>query len=222
MTVYDFGVAEGTRAFLVLELLRGRTLRDLMRQRGRLDRATTLSILRPICEAVEAAHSHQLVHRDLKPENVFLVDDGKDGALDEKVTVKVLDFGIARFLSADQAKTTTIVTDRPIGTLHYMGPEQLRGGQSDRSWDIWALAVMAYEMLAGVLPFPSATAVDYQVAVLAARPVPITVELGAAASGLDPFFARALSRHPAERPPTPLSLAGALAGALGHAVDAAR
>jgi serine/threonine protein kinase len=212
VTVFDFGVAARTRGFLVMELLRGETLRDLLRQRGRLEPPAALAILRPIAEAVEAAHQQQLVHRDLKPENVFLAARGKAGALPH---VKVLDFGIARFLSAEESQTTTIVTDRPIGTLHYMGPEQLRGGQAERGWDLWALAVMAYEMLAGVLPFPSATAVDYQVAVLAARSQPMSLQMGHAFAGLDPFFYRALSVDPFVRPSTARALADGLSEALG-------
>jgi eukaryotic-like serine/threonine-protein kinase len=215
VTVYDFGVVAGTRGYLVMELLHGATLRELLRERGRLAPDETLAILGAVAAGVEAAHREQLVHRDLKPENIFLTaSPHAPDAASWSQRVKVLDFGVARFLSSDARQTTTVVTDRPIGTLFYMGPEQLRGCPAEQGWDTWALAVMAYEMLAGTLPFQSDTAVDYQVAVLAARPRPISATLGPSCAALDAFFARALSPTPANRPSSATALVDGLGAAL--------
>ena len=94
MTVHDYGIEAGTRAFLVMELLEGATLREELRARRRLDARRVVEIFRGLCSAVEAAHARQLIHRDLKPENIYLAR----GAGDTGETVKVLDFGIAKFL----------------------------------------------------------------------------------------------------------------------------
>jgi len=208
VTVYDFGVAVEKRAFLVMELLRGATLRETLRDERRLGAGRALAIVRDTCAAVDAAHHQQIVHRDLKPENIFLVRDGGSER------VKVLDFGIAKFLTSDAETAIVTGTGRLVGALHYMGPEQLRGGIVEAGWDLWALAVMTYEMLTGVLPFPSATAVDYQSAVLAGRLTPIRAQLPEASERLDAFFARALAVDPRQRPDRAPLFASELGDAL--------
>jgi serine/threonine-protein kinase len=152
VTVHDFGIT-GTHAFLVMELLDGRTLRDLLRVEERIDRQRALAILRDVTSAVEAAHRLHLVHRDLKPDNICLVSHGT------RESAKVLDFGLAKFLTAtDGGPVLTHATGGALlGTPLYMAPEQLRGEDPDPSWDLWALAVIAFEMLCGSHPFASAT-----------------------------------------------------------------
>jgi serine/threonine-protein kinase len=121
VTVHDFGVADN-RAFLVMELLEGGTLREGLGPHTRFPAARTLSILRHVCAALDAAHRRQLVHRDLKPENIFLV------AGESAETAKVLDFGIAKFLPiATQQLTVDTAPGAVLGTLRYMSPEQWRG-----------------------------------------------------------------------------------------------
>jgi serine/threonine-protein kinase len=195
VTIHDFGVARETRAFLVMELLRGATLREEMREARRLAPARTVAILRDLAAAVDAAHARQLVHRDLKPENVFLAGDAKD-------QVKLLDFGLAKFLASGSESETAAATGAGIivGTVHYMGPEQLRGSTVGVSCDLWAIAVMAYEMLAGALPFAAATAADYQMAVLSGRFTPIHTHLPDAPGRLREFFVSALALDPSRRP----------------------
>ena len=195
VTIHDFGVARETRAFLVMELLRGITLREEMREARRLAPARTVGILRDLAAAVDAAHARQLVHRDLKPENVFLAGDAKD-------QVKLLDFGLAKFLASGSEGETAAATGAGIivGTVHYMGPEQLRGSTVGVSCDLWAIVVMAYEMLAGALPFAAATAADYQIAVLSGRFTPIHTHLPDAPERLQAFFVGALALDPSRRP----------------------
>ncbi|MGE5814230.1 MAG: protein kinase domain-containing protein [Acidobacteriota bacterium] len=192
ITVFDFGVS-GQTAFLVMELLHGRTLRQELHQRGVLPLAEALGIVRTIGLAVEAAHARGLIHRDLKPENVFLGNSGTQ-------TIKVLDFGLAKSLGGEDGFVTGPVV---MGTPHYMAPEQLRGEQPQPSWDIWALAVIAFELLSGSPPFlgPAALPIaagraenDKAAFVLSSSPT-LSGELAV----LNPFFARALAIDVADR-----------------------
>jgi hypothetical protein len=198
VVVHDFGVIRDTRAFLVMELLRGSSLRDVLRREGRLPGSRVVSILRDLAAAVDAAHARHLVHRDLKPENVFLVGDGADAQ------VKLLDFGLAKFLAEREEKTAATATvttpGQIVGTVHYMGPEQSRGNAVGIECDLWAIGVMAYEMLTGALPFEGVTAVDYQSSVLSGRFTPVETRLPGAPAGLQGFFAGAFALEPAGRP----------------------
>ena len=141
VTIHDVGVTSDGRPFLVMELLHGRTLRDAL-SAGPLPREQTVPILEGISAALEAAHAQGLVHRDLKPENVFLIDSGPDDT-----RVKLLDFGIATVV--DSQSGTRIGA---LGTPEYAAPEQIRGESPQRSWDVWALAVIAFEALVGMRP----------------------------------------------------------------------
>jgi len=148
VTVYDYGVEAESRAYLVMEVLQGRTLREELQSQPRLPITRLLNICRGIGNALTAAHRRRLVHRDLKPENVFLV------ASETSEIAKVLDFGIAKLLSnVDGWGTLETVTGAILGTPRYMSPEQRSGQEAHHTWDIWALAVMAYEMLTGYYPF---------------------------------------------------------------------
>jgi hypothetical protein len=155
VTVHDFGVA-GDHAFLVMELLDGGTLRDALRSGEQMACGRAVAIVRDVAAAVDAAHRRQIVHGDLKPENISLVSHGSREA------AKVLDFGLAKFLAADA--NGLLATNRTggalLGTLLYMAPEQLRGEDPHPSWDLWALAVIAFEMLNGAHPFATVGAFD--------------------------------------------------------------
>lgn len=205
VTVYDYGVETGARAFLVMELLGGVTLRDELRRGGRLDAARTLAIMRGVCSAVEAAHHHHLVHRDLKPENVFLVDRAAGGSA-ERAGVKVLDFGVAKPLSdsegsagADDGAAETELGVL-VGTVGYLSPEQLLGERPQVSWDLWALAVVTYEALTGALPFPVASRDLWRQAVLAGRYTSLGAHLADPPARWQAFFSRALAVDRAARP----------------------
>lgn len=149
--VYDFGLDRTSRPFLVMELLEGSTLRERLSAAAPLAHSEVLHIVRGVCAALDAAHARALVHRDLKPENIFLQHHGNG------TVPKILDFGLAKALgqSPGAAGSTTIATraDLLVGTLEYMAPEQLAGDDVSPGWDIWALAVIAYEMVVGVHPF---------------------------------------------------------------------
>lgn len=196
VTVHDFGVVAGTRAFLVMELLAGVTLREELRRQKQLPVPRVLEILRGVCAAVEAAHRRQLIHRDLKPENIFLVRN------ESGETPKVLDFGVAKVLPLDTQATQDAGTGGGflVGTPRYMAPDQLRGEPANPAWDLWALAVVAYEMLTGVNPFDGATPAEWNRAILAGRFTPITLHLPAAPAACQEFFARAFALESERRP----------------------
>ena len=117
VTVYDFGITANARGYLVMERLNGATLRETLRRDGRLTLPRTLHVMRGVCQAVDAAHRRQLIHRDLKPDNIFLT-------LEE--IPKVLDFGIAKFVSSALDSTALTATGAVVGTVGYMAPEQLQ------------------------------------------------------------------------------------------------
>jgi tRNA A-37 threonylcarbamoyl transferase component Bud32 len=201
VTVYDYGIEAGRRAFLVMELLEGTTLRDEIRSHKRLDAYHTIRIFHELCSAVEAAHRRQLIHRDLKPENIFLARNGEM----KGETVKVLDFGIAKFLpgSKEAAETPTLgETDAGIlvGTPGYMSPEQLLGERPAVSWDLWALAVTAYETLTGGLPFAAGTGEGWRRLVLAGDFSPLSEHVSDAPARWQEFFSRCLAKDPKQRP----------------------
>jgi eukaryotic-like serine/threonine-protein kinase len=194
VTVFDFGLAGDTRAFLVMELLEGTTVREELQRQRRLAAPRTVEVLRGVCAAVEVAHRRQLIHRDLKPENIFLVR-GETPEL-----AKVLDFGIAKFLPTTTQAPTETGTGSLAGTLAYMAPEQLRGGSASLSWDLWALAIIAYEMLTGAHPFASTNLADFHLAVLAGRFKPVDQHLPDAPARWHELFTRAFALEPADRP----------------------
>jgi tRNA A-37 threonylcarbamoyl transferase component Bud32 len=178
VTVHDYDAGDGQGAMLVMELLEGHTLRAELGTPLRLRRA--LVITGAVADAIEAAHARRLLHGDLKPENVFLagVPPGEQ--------VKLLDFGIARALEGMHAAHGSTLAGVLIGTPRYMAPEQLRGDAPSASWDVWALGVIAHEMLTARHPFADAGP-------------PPTAPL---TPPLERFFRDALSPDPAHRPST--------------------
>ena len=146
--IYDFGVADDGRTYLVMELLKGRSLREELRERRTLDSKAALDVMRAVSGAVALAHAKGLLHRDLKPENIFLARS-EHGHI-----AKILDFGLVKPLNPGCSDTVGhTLTGAAIGTPAYMSPEQRRGAVADETWDLWALAVVAFEMLTGTHPF---------------------------------------------------------------------
>jgi eukaryotic-like serine/threonine-protein kinase len=195
--VYDFGVERSGRPYLVMELLEGTTLRERLASGAPIDRPEALHILRGVCSALAAAHSRALVHRDLKPENIYLQRHATG------IVPKVLDFGLAKALHGEQmpADSTELRTSAGVllGTLEYMAPEQVAGDEINPAWDVWAVSVIAYEMLTGRHPFRRAVGFGFDGA---SDSVPTAAEAGhsALAPGIDAFFRGALSRNPSDRP----------------------
>jgi len=155
VTVTDFGESADGYVYLVMELLEGRTLRDVLAKEAPLDAARSVSLMLQISAAVAAAHEAGIIHRDLKPANIFIVQRAEVPAV-----VKVLDFGIAKLaaetLDEDEPMTLTQL-GAMIGTPRYMSPEQCDGAELTPAADVYSLGVILYEMLTGTVPFSGST-----------------------------------------------------------------
>jgi tRNA A-37 threonylcarbamoyl transferase component Bud32 len=160
VTTYDFDETEDGILYLAMELLRGRSLHHLQKSDGPLPPARVLGIIDQVAQSLGEAHANGIVHRDMKPENVFVesrnVGAGTGSAATVEDHVKVLDFGIAKMISGEKEAQALTAVGQTLGTLEFMSPEQLRGQTLDGRSDIYALGMMSYEMLTGVLPFQSA------------------------------------------------------------------
>jgi eukaryotic-like serine/threonine-protein kinase len=191
--ILDSGIDEG-RAFIVMELLEGETLAQRLERDGRLSPSQTANLLTQVARAVTRAHEANLVHRDLKPENIFLVTN------EEETVVKVLDFGIAKQVTGDEAEPPSTRTDtgRLMGSPYYMSPEQARGREVDLRADLWALGVVAYECLLGKRPFRGESLGEVILAICS-EPLPVPSEQGEVPPGFDAWFAKATARSPSER-----------------------
>ncbi|MEW6732724.1 MAG: protein kinase [Acidobacteriota bacterium] len=149
VTIYDFGILQGNVAYIVMEYIRGRSLRQWLVEYNAAPAQQAVEWLAQACEAVAAAHEQGIIHRDLKPENIML-KEGVDG----KLTVKVVDFGLAKLVSGDPGSGVHITkTGEVLGTPYYMAPEFYDGEQVDQRADIYALGIITYEMISGQAPF---------------------------------------------------------------------
>ena len=155
VAILDSGISVEGIAYLVMELLTGRTLYTELRECGSLSLSRALEIINPVCSVLIRAHSVGVIHRDIKPENIFL-HAGPQGEV-----VKVLDFGIAKLLDPElggEAGRSPTMTGVFMGTPAYLSPERISGGPADVRSDVYSIGVMLYEMLCGQLPFGSADA----------------------------------------------------------------
>ncbi len=144
VNVYDVGDEDGVY-YIVMELVEGITLKKYIEKKGRLGVREAVSIAIQVAQGIEAAHNHHIVHRDIKPQNIIISKEGK---------VKVTDFGIAR------AASSNTINSNAMGSVHYISPEQARGGYSDEKSDIYSFGIMLYEMLTGRVPFEGDTTVS--------------------------------------------------------------
>jgi len=184
ITVYEFGDESGV-AYLAMEYLEGRELRDLIATR-QLDLTTAVDIAAQIAEGLAFAHARGVVHRDVKPGNVMVVEGGR---------AKIMDFGIARVRVSDVKTHTGLL----LGSPKYMSPEQVMGNPVDHRSDIFSLGVVLHEMLTGAPPFAGddIPALMYQVSTATPAP-PSTKNLGVTRT-LDLIVARALEKQPETR-----------------------
>lgn len=137
VNVFDVGDDDGLH-YIVMELVEGITLKKFIEKKGKLDIKEAVGIAVQIAQGMEAAHKNHIIHRDIKPQNIIISKEGK---------VKVTDFGIAK------AATSNTITSNAMGSVHYISPEQARGGYSDEKSDVYSLGVTMYEMLSGKVPF---------------------------------------------------------------------
>lgn len=146
VSIYDVG-NEDNIYYIVMELVRGKTLKQIITEEGALPWKWSVNIAMQIASALETAHKNNIVHRDIKPHNIIITEDG---------VAKVTDFGIAKAVS----NSTITAFGTTIGSVHYFSPEQAKGGYTDAKSDIYSLGVVMYEMLTGKVPFDSDTSVS--------------------------------------------------------------
>jgi serine/threonine-protein kinase len=188
--VFAFGTAPDGRAYLVMEWLQGETLRSRL-TRGKLEVETACKIARQLVRALGAAHGKRVVHRDLKPDNVFLVES-------DALTVKLLDFGMAKLLRTD--RMTQTASGAFIGTPMYVAPEQARGLAIDHRADIYTLGGVLFEMLTGQPPFVAKSAFEV-VSMHMTQPAPRPSSFVQLPAELDELVEAMLAKEPAVRPP---------------------
>ena len=199
VTIYEIGTGDGFD-FIAQEFVPGQTLRQML-SHGPLEPALVLDIGAQVAAALAAAHAAGIVHRDIKPENIMLRPDG---------LVKVLDFGLARFVERSPISPAgehtgvgeSISITRPgfvLGTVKYMSPEQARGLPVDARSDIFSLGVVLYEMLAGTAPFPGQTPSDIVAAILTQQPAPISRVQPGIPAALSAVLEACLQKDPAAR-----------------------
>ena len=209
--VLDDGIDEETSApFIVMELLEGETLAERLARVRCMRPPVVAQIISQIARALSRAHDAGLIHRDLKPDNVLLVRN------DDEEVVKVLDFGIAKWMSSPHKLSHGTFAGQMLGTPAYMSPEQFTNPANiDQRADLWSLGVIACECMAGARPFEGETLVTLAVSICSGEPrVPSSI--GPVPDGFDAWFARALKRDPEARFPSARVMAEELRGLCGQ------
>ncbi|GKI15560.1 serine/threonine-protein kinase PrkC [Oscillospiraceae bacterium] len=187
--VYDVSVTDKLQ-YIVMEYIDGITLKEYMTQRGGpLTWKEVVHFAQQILDALDHAHQKGVVHRDIKPQNIMLVADGR---------VKIMDFGIARFSRAE----SQAASEKAIGSVHYISPEQAKGDVTDAKADIYSTGIMLYEMLSGKLPFESDTAVSVAIKQISDKAVPLGEVAPEVPKALQDITARAMAKDPAARYPS--------------------
>lgn len=199
VTVTDFGTTSDGLVYIVMELLEGRTLRDLLAREAPLDTARAVSIMLQISAAVGAAHEAGIIHRDLKPANIFIVQ-----RKDAPTFVKVLDFGIAKLaaevLEDDDDPQTITQLGTMIGTPRYMSPEQSEGAKLTPASDVYSLGIILYEMLTGTTPFTGTSPIAIAIKHASMPPRSPREFVVTIPPSLEAVVMHALDKRPEERP----------------------
>ncbi|HSQ63906.1 MAG TPA: serine/threonine-protein kinase, partial [Polyangiaceae bacterium] len=213
--VFDFGKMDDGTLYIVMEFVEGQSVAAVIEREGPMDPARVAKILQQTCGSLEEAHNMGIIHRDLKPDNVVLCE--KAG---QKDWVEVLDFGIAKRSSeVDEREQKLTQQGMVLGTPPYMSPEQFTGKPVDRRSDIYSLAVMAYEMLTGGLPFSGNTAWEWATAHMTAAPRPLETfpTGGRIPPAMRGAILRGLEKDPNNRFPTVTAFFEAFASGAGAA-----
>ena len=187
--VFDVSVTDKLQ-YIVMEYIDGITLKEYMTRRGEpLTWKEVVHFTEQILDALDHAHRKGVVHRDIKPQNIMLLADGK---------VKIMDFGIARFSRAE----SQMVSNKAIGSVHYISPEQAKGDVTDAKADIYSVGIMLYEMLSGKLPFESDDAVSVAIKQISDKAVPLGQIAPDVPQALQDITARAMAKDPNRRYPS--------------------
>lgn len=182
--VYDVGGEDGA-PYIIMEYIRGRTLKETLDAGGPLDEERAVAIMLPILDALGYAHRQGLIHRDVKPHNILLMADG---------TPRLADFGIVHLVDGSTTRTAAI-----LGSAQYLSPEQSRGEEATERSDIYACGIVLYEMLAGHPPFDGTNALAVANQHLNAAPPPLSEVAGRVTPELERTIGRALEKDPSAR-----------------------
>jgi serine/threonine-protein kinase len=218
VTLYDASLNDPAGPCIVMEYVKGTNLETLLAKNGRFSAPRVARILGQVCEVLQAAHDQGFVHRDLKPANLMVID-----ADTPKERVKVMDFGLAKQIDEAPSpgrKVTDTTIDFAVGTPGYIAPEQVRGEPMDHRGDIYAVGVMAYELLTGRLPFTGANGVDILLAHATETP-PTFAELGLGDSiprEVEELVRDCLAKDPDDRPQSARDLAERFDTAIDNAL----
>lgn len=185
VSVYDVSFGDLIQ-YIVMEYIEGITLKEFIEREGSLRWQDAVHFTIQILKGLQHAHDKGIVHRDVKPQNIMVLADG---------TIKVTDFGIARFARNDQRT----ITDKAIGSVHYISPEQARGEKTDERTDIYSVGVMLYEMLTGKLPFQAESAVSVAIMQLQREPQLPSEINGSIPQGLEQITMHAMQKSPERR-----------------------
>lgn len=185
VSIYDVG-HEGNIYYIVMELVRGKTLKQIITENGPISWKWATNIAIQIASALEVAHKNNIVHRDIKPHNIIITEDG---------VAKVTDFGIAKAVS----NSTITAFGTTIGSVHYFSPEQAKGGFTDAKSDIYSLGVVMYEMLTGKVPFDADTSVSVALMHMQEAPVPPIQINKAIPIALNDIILKAMQKEPMAR-----------------------
>ncbi len=183
--VFDVNFSDSVQC-IVMELIDGITLKDYIDRQGQLGWRDAVHFTEQILTALQHAHDRGIVHRDIKPQNIMLLADG---------SIKVMDFGIARFSRSE----TRTITDKAIGSVHYISPEQAKGDTTDAKADIYSTGVMLYEMLAGRLPFESDSPVSVAIKQISDTPQSLREIDDTIPEALEEITFKAMAKDPAKR-----------------------
>lgn len=187
VSVYDVGTEDGIN-YIVMELLNSKNLKDYIEEKGKLPINEVLKISSQIASALQAAHRAHIIHRDIKPQNITIEED---------LTAKVTDFGIAKITNVSGATITNFGST--VGSVHYFSPEHAKGGYTDEKSDIYSLGVVMYEMATGVLPFDGDSPVAIAVKQIQEEPIPPKEINNKIPDSLNDIILKAMSKNTAIR-----------------------
>lgn len=196
VSVTDFGQTSEGCVYIVMELLEGRTLREILSREAPIETARAVSIMLQVSDAVAAAHEAGIIHRDLKPANILVTQSA-----DQPAVVKVLDFGIAKFASDKCIDEPTLTQrDTIIGTPRYMAPEQSNGFELTPAADVYSLGVILYELMTGMAPFTGSTPAEIAQKHATDPPHSPREIVAAIPEDVERVVLHALEKQPADRP----------------------